>query len=223
MSRMIIGRWSIVGVLATLSIGCIPSPDNAGGTIPPPQIDDNVPPGFDGGGGGGGDPPPVGQTTFDVTIDASSLMIGGITVEAVLTLNTVAGGNVEVTRFSLADTVNETGATFGFSGGISLVSSAGGTDFFTISNTGNGRVSATIRPTSSSGDESNLFIVQEGSGAFNPGAMGLGHSVQAGSLVTFSIDGNNVTGTLDLTGTPINSAGGTEVYVGTFSGTRRGS
>lgn len=225
MRREFIGRWLLLSVVILTSAGCVPLPSDAGGSIPPPEIDTNVPPGTNPGNGGGGDDGFAGQSIFDVTINASSLMIGGIAVEAELMVNTVQmiDGTTRVTGFSLRDTVNDPGATFGLSGGISLISTDGGTEFFTVTDSGNGDVTATFRSTSGASDESNVFIVQDGGGAFNPGEMGIGYAVQAGSSVSFSINGSSVTGMLDLTGTPINTTGGSDVYVGTFAGTRRGS
>ncbi len=225
-NRWIIGRTGYVAAILCLMVaGCVPLPDEAGGTIPPPEIDTNVPPGSDPGDGDGGGGGSIGSGVFDVTIEAASLAIGGIAVEAVLTVVTEeqANGTAVVTEFTLRDTVNDPGATFGLSGGISLVSMLNGIELFTINDAGGGNVTASLRPTSGTTDGANIFIVQEGGGPFNPGELGVGYAVQSGSTLTFSINGTNVTGTLDLSGTPINTTGNAEVYVGTFAGTRRGS
>ena len=203
-----------------LTTACIPVESNLGGTRPPPTVD-----GGDTGAADVGDGvADVGRTmVFDVVVEASSLAVDGIAIEATLTVVTDEG-DLSIETVTLRDTVNnfeDTSAATGIAGGILLTASAeprtGGSDFV-LSVGDDGSVLAVF---SSAAGTPGLFVLQSEALAFDPGAIGETYQVQTDSSFGFRIDGNVVAGTIDLNGVSISGIGDVDVYIGTFSGSLR--
>jgi len=210
---------------ASLMTACIPIESDLGGSRPPPTIDDGGGDGSENDGGGAG---PTEQTTvFDVVVEASSLAVDGIAIEATLTLVssvTTDDDNPLIERATLRDVANDfedASATSGIAGGIILTASneppADGSEF-NLSVADDGFVSALLN---SAAGTPGLFVLQVDDGAFDPGAIGDVYQVQAGSSFGFRIDGNVVSGTIDLNGVPVTNIGNADVYTGTFTGSLR--
>lgn len=216
---------AFVVALCTMCTACVPVPSDRGGSIRPPTINgDGVPPAFvgnlDNGGGTGIDTVMV----FDVRVEATSLDIGGIVIDALLTVvadNAADANQVPFTEVTLRDTVNDSNDQVGVAGGIFLEAepaSAGG--FFSLHQDDEGNVVAEFSGTGR-GTNLNRFILPEGGITFVPGVIGITYQVEPGSRFSFIISGDRVSGTLALTGTPITGPGTIDVYNGTFTGTRR--
>lgn len=203
-----------------LTAACTPVESNLGGTRPPPVINDSDAGAANGDDGLSGEPRTM---VFDVVIEASSLTVDGIAVEATLTVVTDEG-DLSIQSATLRDTANnfqDSSAPTGIAGGIFLSASAvprGDGSEFTLSVADDGSVVAVF---SSSAGVPGLFVLQSEGSAFDPGAIGDAYPVQAVSSFGFRIDGNVVAGTMDLNGVSISGAGGVEVYNGTFTGSLR--
>lgn len=203
-----------------LTAACVPVESNLGGTRPPPTVD-----GGDAGAenDGGGVADAARTMVFDVVIEASSLAVDGISIEATLTVVTDEG-DLSIETVTLRDTVNnfaDTSAATGIAGGIFLTASAepriGGSDFV-LSLGDDGSVSAVF---SSAAGTPGLFVLQSEGSSFDPGAIGETYLVQTDSRFGFRIDGNLVSGTIDLIGVSISGLGTVDVYTGTFTGSLR--
>ncbi len=232
-SRRVIGTWSAV-VAATTALGCVvwgcvPVPSDRGGTLPPPIIDGEIPPEFNPGADLGGESglDDDGVQMFDVTIEAVSLFVTGITMDAVLTLvpdSDTGAGETPLARVTLQDTVNDPSETVGITGGILLTAVAGSSGSsggaFELREEEDGSVTALLVG-AGGGEVMNRFILSEGGASFQPGLLGVTYQVESGSSFRFRIDGDRVSGEIDLSGSPVTEFGGSEVYIGTFSGSRR--
>lgn len=225
-----LGALSAAFLIGLGVAGCIPIDTDLGGSRPPPSIPDaGIIPIID----DPTDPNEMGDNAplvFDVTIVASSLTVIGIVIEATLTAvpSEEQTENATFTQVTLRDTVNEfdgTGQTTGLNGGIFLSAAAvtplvGGA-VFELSTDETGTVSGEFRSAAASATNPNLFILQGGGQVFEPGIIGITYEIGAGSRFSFRIDGDQVTGQLDLSGTPVNEAGGLQTYIGEFSGSLR--
>ena len=216
---------ALVAALCTMCPACVPVPSDRGGSIPPPTIN-----------GDGGPPALVGNLdndagtgidtvmVFDVRVEATSLDIGGITIDALLTVaadNAVDASQAPFTEVTLQDTVNDPNDQVGVVGGIFLEAGPASTGgFFSLHQDDEGIVVAEFSGTGR-GTNPNRFILPEGGITFVPGVIGITYQVEPGSRFSFIISGDGVSGTLALTGTPITGPGTIDVYNGTFTGTRR--
>lgn len=224
--RRIAGFVFAVGLVLTPHIGCVPAPSDNGGSIPPPVIDDRPPPVFNP--NSNSNPPDAATLVFDVTIRATSLFLAGISIDGALSLTVNQGANAASVPFTAAvlrDNVNDPTSGVGLSGGVFLTAAAGvgisGDATFELGEADNdGTVTATFSR-QQTGEDQNRFILAAGGLTFEPGVIGVSYAVQSGSTFTFRVDGDTVDGTLNLSGAPINEAGPTEVYTGTFSGRAR--
>ncbi len=202
---------------------CVPVPSDQGGSIPPPTLD---------GGGGASDfdpnfnlnsDGPAGGDTlvFAVSIDAHSLLISGIVIDAELTVarGEDAFGEVAYTSASLVDSQNTSIADVGIVGGLSLSATSGSASSFDLTTGADGGAFAVFRA-DVGGANPNRFVLPEGLQVFLSGTIGTTYEVQSGSQFSFVIDGDLVTGDLALRGVPIGSFSGSDVYEGTFRGTR---
>ena len=222
------GRWgvwiSLLGVL--VAGGCIPVPSELGGTIPPPDIN--------GDGSVGEEPePPIdgdnGETmVFDVSISAASRNVANMTMDATLTVVLSEAGNIEsIEEATLRDTENTFNGTetVGTVGGV-FVTAFEGVDegpvasFFDLSVEADGTVTAQYTASGAGSSDPNVFILPDGD-TFRPGEIGVTYRLQTASSYSFRIEGDSVSGELDLNGTPASTAGTSDFYMGTFEGQRR--
>ncbi len=226
-----VGLTALAGLLPAVSLQCVPIVSELGGTRPPPDIngDGRIP--VDATRPDSPPSPDASQTmVFDVTVEASSLSISGITIDATLTvvMNQAASDGEAGPTYSevtLRDTFNSFGGgsqDVGISGGIFLTAKAdvGGTagGFFTLSETPDGKLSGTLAAGGNSQGNPNLFVLQPEGTIFEPGVVGITYEVSAGSRFDFQIDGDQVSGELNLTGTPVDGPGDVENYIGVITG-----
>jgi hypothetical protein len=206
--------------------GCIPVPSDLGGTRPPPDIN---------GDGAVGEEPPVeppgdgdGETmVFDVAISAVSRNVSGITMDATLTVALDEAEDIaSVNEVGLRDTENTFNGTetVGTVGGVFLTAfegtgPGGAPSFFDLAVGGDGTVTAEFVTVGDHSSNPNVFILPEGD-VFRRGEVGVTFQVQDGSSFNFRIDGDRVTGELDLNGIPVSTTGIFDFYVGTFEGDR---
>jgi hypothetical protein len=215
-----------------VGLSCIPLDSGGGGSIPPPPINEDPPPanggnGNGGNGNGGGSTPTV-TAAYDVTVQASSLEVSGINIDATLTLMFDAESELSpsaIVDASLQDDVNNPSDTIGLAGGVFVTTEASSplsstSRFFELSTSG-GVIRADF--TQGTGDNPNRFILQRGGTVFDPSTTGVSYIVGSGSFFTveLSADGQTVRGDINLSGAPVNEPATTDTYVGSYSGRRR--
>jgi len=214
----------VIGLAAWLCGGCVPIDSELGGTRPPPDVNG------DGSNGLPTEPPPpetdADVLVFDVTISAVSRNVSGISVNGTLTVDR-GDDDLAFDEITLRDDENtfDGEATVGTSGGLFVTASGtagepSAESFFELSVGDDGTVQADF---ADPGDASNpnVFILQEESGAFQPGQIGVTFRIQSGSDFSFRIDGQDVSGQINLNGVPARTGGVVDFYVGTFTGTLR--
>ena len=121
----------------------------------------------------------------------------------------------------MQDEINDPNEQIGVAGGVFLTAGtelAGG--FFVLEQNDGSSVVVDFSSTGS-GPNPNRFILPNGSDTFVPGLIGVTYQVESGSQFSFVIRGDEVSGVLNLIGTPITAPGAVDLYNGTFSGTRR--
>ena len=92
--------------------------------------------------------------------------------------------------------------------------------FFDLTVAANGTVTAEYTASGGGSSDPNVFILPDG-GTFRPGEIGVTYQLQTVSSYSFLIEGDSVSGELDLNGTPASTAGTSDFYMGTFEGQRR--
>ncbi len=216
---------TVLVIPALLLWGCVPVPPDQGGSIPPPDIDP----------GGSPDVPNVndngssgGALIFDVTMQAASIFVTNIDVPATLTLTENTGpdaGDFPYSTATLRDNFNSivdpSDREVGFSGGIGLIATreaSFGDTAFVMRAQRDGVVQSSL---SGSGTNRNGFILPAGSSIFIPGELGVTFEAIGGSTFSFRVEGGSVSGSVDLSGSPITDFSSTDVYIGTFAGTLR--
>jgi hypothetical protein len=210
----------LVSACAAGAPGCMQVPPSSGGSVQPPQIDDDLPTDTSMPADSVDDSETV---VFDITIQAASFDQFGIVIDATLTLVVGADGDTPFSDMTIADLVNDPEDDIGLAGGLFLTtksaSTTSETSRFVLSQADDGEYIAVFMDIG--GDHLNRFILQTNSETFIPGAIGVTFRVETGSRITFRIDGNQIGGRIDLDGVPDNEPTSTDSLTGTFFGTRR--
>ena len=170
----------------------------AGGCIPvPSELGGTIPPpDINGDGSVGEEPEPTGNIE---SIEEATLRDTENTFNGTETVGTVGG--VFVTAFEGVD-----------EGPVA--------SFFDLSVEADGTVTAQYTASGGGSSDPNVFILPDGD-TFRPGEIGVTYRLQTASSYSFRIEGDSVSGELDLNGTPASTAGTSDFYMGTFEGQRR--
>jgi hypothetical protein len=180
-------------------------------------------------GGGGGNIPNINNNgnnggigdagTFAIDFTGQMNLVSNVRFSAELFVQ-VASDGLTVESFSIVDELGAPRAAE-LQGQIQILSEDNGTTFFTTSASDSGGVTATmVTSTSGTGLPPNLFIGPN-SLVFNVGSPGAVFEVRVPSTISFVIDGNMISGSLDLSLRPEDPiALDIDELTGTFSGSR---